>query len=414
MSAILKREIESIRLIDNHCHPGLALYFDNKPPEKRLAFAVDRFLHPRESRGEFDYQVELHYEAYEKLYGFSRADIDNPAQHPELEKRYQEKRQQTRTFIDQVMAASGIETIIGNFVLPDCLKNKPNVQFTPLIDQLVLPFDNTVLQNRVLGKSLIGLYRLLLDELKAKYDYQEAGFANYLQFIDRALQGYLDEGCCGLKFGIAYARTTLFENVPMARGPILYQRAIKGDAAAYVELQDLLVWYTMRRIVELDVPVQFHFAVTDHHIRSFNPMNLANLLEDEQLKNAKIVILHGGYPNFQNAETLALGGLANANNVYIDFSGRIMFANHPRIIARMLRTWLEKPALWNKLLYGSDIIWGERYLYTCARTGRDAVYLAINSLLEDHIISEETALKLARKLLRENALNLYQFTEGVK
>ena len=86
----------------------------------------------------------------------------------------------------------------------------------------------------------------------------------------------------------------------------------------------------------------------------------------------------------------------------------------PRSVLTMLRTWLEKPALWNKLLYGSDIIWGERYLYTCARTGRDAVYLAINSLLEDHILSEETALKLARKLLRENALNLYQFTEGVK
>jgi predicted TIM-barrel fold metal-dependent hydrolase len=110
---------------------------------------------------------------------------------------------------------------------------------------------------------------------------------------------------------------------------------------------------------------------------------------------------------------LALGGLATPNNVYIDLSGRIMFANHPKIIAETLRTWLEKPALWNKLLYGSDIIWGERYLHTCARTGRDAIYLALASMIDDKIIDEPLAVTLARKILRENALGLYRFTEGV-
>lgn len=409
----LKNEVEKVLLIDNHGHPGLAEFFDPYPPEQRLTFAVDKFRHPRDSQGEFDYQVDLHYQAYEKLYGFSRADLDNPAKEAELEFLYQQKRLDTGRFIDEVMAISGIEKIIANFVLPDSLKNKSNVQFTPLIDPLVLPFDNSALQNRVLGKSLMSLYRLLLDQLKTKYGYEEAGYHNYLCFIDRALEGYLAEGCCGFKFGIAYARTTFFENVSPAKGPILYQRAMTGDAAAYIELQDLLMWYTMRKIVALDVPVQFHFAITDHHIRSFDPLNLANMIEDEGLKNAKIVVLHGGYPNFRHAETLALGGLSSSNNVHIDFSGRIMFANHPKIIARMLRDWLEKPALWGKLLYGSDIIWGERYLYTCARTGRDAVYLAIESLLDDKIIGMETALELARKLLRDNACALYQFTDGV-
>jgi predicted TIM-barrel fold metal-dependent hydrolase len=74
----------------------------------------------------------------------------------------------------------------------------------------------------------------------------------------------------------------------------------------------------------------------------------------------------------------------------------------------LLRTWLEKPVLWDKILYGSDVIFGERYIYTCARNARDSVYYALAGMIEEDMIDEETAIMISGKILRENALRLYR------
>lgn len=402
----LKQTTDNIKIIDDHGHPGFAEYYEGVPKEKRVAFAVDTFKTPKEVSNGFTYLEQLHYEAYEKFYGFSKYDIDNPEKRNELQNKYDEKRKNLSSFLDEVMEAAGVETFIANYVIPDNIHNKKNIKFIPSIDGLVFPFDNTYLKERVLGKSFIGSYEYELQQLKEKYSYEEKGYYNYIQFIYKVLEGFVKGGVVGFKFSIAYARSTYFEKIDKKLGEELYEKSQLGNIESYNKLQDLLVWTIMRKIVELDMPVQFHFAITDNYVDYFDPLNLSNMLADEQLKNAKIVILHGGYPRFVNAETLALGGLT-PNNVYIDFSGRIMFANHPKIIAKMLRTWLEKPVLWDKLLYGSDVLWGERYLYTCARTARDAVYFALESMIDDEIINEETAIVIAKKLLRENSKKLY-------
>ncbi|WML37146.1 amidohydrolase family protein [Clostridium sp. OS1-26] len=403
----LREIIDNIKIIDDHGHPGFAEFFEGIPQEKRVAFAVDTFKTPKEISNGFPYLEQLHYEAYEKFYGFSKEDIDNTENMEKLQIKYDERRKDLNKLMDKVMEEAGVEALIANYVIPDKIKNKDSIKFIPSIDGLVFPFDNTYLKERTLGKSFIGSYEYLLEKLKQKYGYEEKGYENYIKFIHRVLEGYVKEGVVGFKFSIAYARSTYFENINLKCGEELYQKAKAGNISAYNKLQDLMVWTIMRKILELDMPVQFHFAITDNYVNYFDPLNLSNILEDEELKNSKIVILHGGYPRFTNAETLALGGLT-PNNVYIDFSGRIMFANHPKIIAKMLRTWLEKPVLWNKLLYGSDLLWGERYLYTCAKAARYAVYLALESMIDDEIINEETAIVIAKKILRENSKQLYK------
>lgn len=403
----LRKIIDNIKIIDDHGHPGFAEFFEEIPEEKRVAFAVDNFKTPKEISNDFPYLEQLHYEAYEKFYGFTKEDIDNIENREKLQIKYDERRKDLNKLMDKVMEEAGVETLIANYVIPDKIKNKDNIKFIPSIDGLVFPFDNTYLKERTLGKSFIGSYEYLLEELKQRYGYEEKGYENYIKFIYRVLEDYVEEGVVGFKFSIAYARSTYFENINPELGEELYEKAKDGNISAYNKLQDLIVWTIMRKILELDMTVQFHFAITDNYVNYFDPLNLSNILEDEELKNSKIVILHGGYPRFTNAETLALGGLT-PNNVYIDFSGRIMFTNHPKIIAKMLRTWLEKPVLWTKLLYGSDLLWGERYLYTCAKTARDAVYLALESMIDDEIINEETAIVIAKKILRENSKQLYK------
>lgn len=404
----LKQVIHQIQLIDDHGHPGFAQYFESLPKEQRIPFAVDLFKTPEESSAGFPYLRELHYEAYEKIYGFSRQDLQNPAKEAEIREIYEKKRQNLNQWFTELLDLSGVELLLANIAWPKGLENHPRLRFVPSVDCLVFPFDNSLWKKRTLSRYFIGYFEYALQEIKKKHGYVEQGFDGYINFVDQVLQSYYEQkNVAAFKFVIAYARNTLFEKINPTEAPVLYKKAHGGDPEAYRKLQDFLVWYILRKIVAYDMAVQFHFAITDNYVNYFDPLNLSNLLEDEELKDAKIVILHGAYPRYNNAEILALGGLT-PNRVCIDISGRIMFANHPRVIAKMLRNWLEKPLLWDKLLYGSDVLWGERYVYTCAKTGRQAVYDALAGMIDEGILDETTAIAIAKKILRENALSLYR------
>lgn len=403
----LKHTIESIKLIDNHGHPGFAEYFEKLPEKRRILFAEDSFKTPEEVAAGFPYVRDLHYEAYEKFYGFAKHQIQDFTQRQKLAEQYTTKRKNLVTLIDEVMEAAGVELLLANTAMPQSLRNKKNIGFVATLDPLIFPFDNFYLKQRSLSKSFLGFFEYMLEELKQKYSYEVETFSDYLRFVDHVIGGYVQEKTTAFKFFIAYARTTYFEKIELEQGSELFLKAKSGHIEAYRKLQDILVWYILRQIVRLDMAVQFHFAVTDNYVNYFDPLNLANILEDEELKTIKLVILHGGYPRYNNAEVMALGGLT-PNNVCIDISGRIMFANHPKIIAKTLRTWLEKPILWDKILYGSDMLFGERYIYTCARTARDSIYYALAGMIDEDIIDEEIGITIARKILRDNAIRLYK------
>ncbi|MDL2219719.1 amidohydrolase family protein, partial [Ruminococcaceae bacterium OttesenSCG-928-O06] len=173
--------------------------------------------------------------------------------------------------------------------------------------------------------------------------------------------------------------------------------------------QNHMAWYIMRHAAENDIPVQFHTALIDPCIDYTDPYSLVNFLQDDVGYNTKIVLLHAGYPLFTHAKAMAMAAKPlSQNNVYIDISGRVMFANDPNVIARMLRDFLDVPALWGKLLYGSDTLLGERFLFTAAHTARDAVYKATSAMLQEGMVTGELAIKIARDILRNNAIRLYK------
>lgn len=409
MSAKLRELIDSIQLIDQHGHPGFAGYFENFPPENRIIVAIDPYRSPEESSAGFPYLREAHYEAYEKIYGFSRQDISDPNKKGDLVGEYDRQRNNLKYLIDKAMDAAGVEILIANSFLHDDLKDKPRIKFIPSVDPLLFPFDNTYMTARgPLTSSTLAAFSHMLKIIKVKHNCSMQNFSEYLEFVDRVLDDFVKNGAVGLKFFIAYIRNTYCEKVEEIEGPLLFERAKRGESSAYTRLQDLLVWHIMRKSVEYNLPVQWHFALLDSYIDYLDCMNLQEMIQDPIVSKAKIVILHGGYPRFDHAELMALAGGLMPNNVYIDFSGRIIFMNHPRILAATLRKWLEKPILWDKIMYGSDVLWGERYIYVSSKVGRDAVYIALKSMIDDDIIDENTAMVIARKLLRENAQKLYK------
>lgn len=409
MTDKLRKTIDDIQLIDQHGHPGIAGYFESFPPEKRILLATDPYRSPEESSGGFPYLREVHYEAYQKIYGFSREDIDNPEKQNDLTREYDRHRHNLKHLVDKAMDAAGVEILIANSFLHDDLINKQNIKFIPSVDPFLFPFDNTYLTSRSpLNSSYIAAFEHMLDIIKVKYNFSLRNFTEYLEFIDAVLDEYVKNGVVGWKFLLACARNSYCEKVEEKEGYQLFERARKGESAAYTRLQDLLVWHIMRKSVEYKLPVQWHFSIIDPWVEYCDCLNISKMICDPIVSKARIVILHGGYPRYDHAELMALAGGLMPNNVYIDISGRIMFRNHPRILGATLRKWLEKPMLWDKIMYGSDVLWGERYIYVGSRVGRDAVYFALKSMLDDDIIDEETAITIARKILRENAINLYR------
>lgn len=403
----LKEAIDNIVIIDDHAHLGLVDYYADFPEQNRIPFVVDLFKTPAETSYGWDYLKELHYEAYDKFYGFSRADLKDPSKRETLTLAYQERRKDLGSFLQEIMAEAKIEKVLTNMRKPQSLANNAQIPLVPWLDCLILPFDNTYLKTRLLGSWYINCNEYELKLLKEKYSFTEGSFTDYFQFVDQVVADFIAGGSPALKFLLATQRHTHFEKVPEEKGPDLYEKAKQGDLAAYGQLQDLLVWHIMRLAIKHDVPVQVHCAVLDNSIDYYDALNWRNFVGDPEMSNLKLVILHASYPSFDHAQNLASAGLT-PNQVYIDISGRIMFGNHPQVIAKMLRKWLDVPMLWNKIIYGSDTLFGERFLYTCARTGRDGVYLALADMIEDEMISEETAVMIARKILRENALTLYK------
>ncbi|OGP68094.1 MAG: hypothetical protein A2V69_03815 [Candidatus Portnoybacteria bacterium RBG_13_40_8] len=408
MTKKLRESIDKISLIDQHAYPGLAGYFEDYPPENRLLTANDTYLNPNNSHADFPYLREAHYEAYEKIYGFNREDINNPDKQDDLFTEYDRQRNNLRYLIDKVLDTAGIETLIAaSFLNPD-LRNNPRIKFIPTVDPLLFPFDNTYLTNRnPLATSCIAAYDHTFNIIKVKNKYSSDNFFDYLEFVDRALDNFIKNGAVGFSFSFSFVRSAYCENIPQNEGLRIFEHAKKGDKNAYRKLQDFLVWHIMRKSIEYNLPVQWHLALSDNHIGCFDPLNLSEMICDPVVSEAKLVVLHGGYPRFDSAELLALARGLMPNNVYIDISGNIMFRNHPSILAGTLRKWLEKPPLWNKIMYGSGAHHGERYIYVCSKVGRDAVYLALKSMIDDNIIDEDTAMIIARNILRENAQKLY-------
>ena len=411
MYSRLRKEIDNLQIIDNHGHPGLAECIEEIPLSEnapKLVFAEDIYKTPQESARGFKYSEERHYEAYEKIYGFTREQIDNPEKRNKLAEIYEAKRKQMSKEIDNILDLSGVETLIANLGLPESYKKNPRIKHTPPLDPLIFPFNNNHYNKNQSGKAQLHIFEYRLKQWKKKHNYIEHGLQNYLKFIDQVIETHIAEGVVGFKFLIAYIRTTYFQKVEEKDAPDLYDKAMRGDLDAYHKIQDYFVWHIMKRIVSHDMPIQFHLAIIDSFVEDFDPLNLTVFIQDEELASAKIVVLHGGYPRYENAEILALAGVFPPNNVHIDISGRITLFNHPSILARSMRVWLEKPLLWNKIVYGSDVIWGERYIYTCANLIREAVYLALSGMIDDEIIDEDTAINISNNILRENAKKLYK------
>ncbi len=278
----------------------------------------------------------------------------------------------------------------------------------PFADALMYPLDNAPLIHHPDHKAFFPLEEKLL----RRY-YSESGVsgrpATLAEYLDKVVRATLERhkaaGAVAEKFEMAYLRSLDIGNPTRAAADAAYASGT-GD---YKALQDYIFRFIASECGRLGLAVHIHVAHGGggyFNVAGANPLLLEPLLDDPSLRRVNFVMIHGGWPF-----TAEVTPLLTKPNAYVDFSEQTAFTS-ARSVSDVLRKWLEYVP--EKVLFATDAYpeskelgWEEAGLIA-AKTGREALGLALTGMLEDHDITQERASELARMVLRDNARKLYK------
>ncbi len=410
----LLAEIETIEAIDNHAHPIRALRegeedreFDALIPDELEPGPLPLKLRP--DNPEF-------VGAWRALYGYAHDDMSEAHLREVIEAKKRIMREKGDGYPVWVLDRLGVETMLGNRVAMGRGLTAPRFRWVTYVDALMLPLD-TASERRV-NPDYAAFYppeeRLLRRYLSdLKLSAPPATLPEYLsQVVTPTLERQKSGGALAVKFEAAYLRALDFAAADEADAARVYARYARGTAepsiAEYKSLQDFLFRYVAREAGRLGLAVHIHTGVgvgSYYGIAGSNPMLLEPTFNDPALRKTSFVLIHGGWP-FDKQTTALLG----KPNVYADFSAQT-FIRYPRDLSETIRRWLEFAP--EKVLFATDAfaltpeVGWEEVGWLSARTGREALALALTGMLRDGEITRGRASDLARMVLRENAARLY-------
>jgi hypothetical protein len=393
-------EVQRIRAIDNHAHPVAAAI--NGPPDREFdALPVDN-MEPSSDPINLRPNAPVALEAVKQLYG-------SADRKPALE------REKQNDYPAWVLDQMGVDIMLANRVAMGPGIRPPRFRWVPYADALIFPLDNSGLAARNPDRKA---FFALEDALRRRY-LKEAGLeappatlADYLtRLVTPTLERHKQGGAVAEKFEAAYLRSLQFDAVDRVVADRIYARFAGGGVppeAEYKALEDFLFRYIAAECGRLGMAVHVHTMAGSgsyFDIAGANPLLLESVLEDPALRKTRFVMLHGGWPF-----TREITALLERPNTYLDYSAQDLLLP-PATLAVSIREWLE----WvpEKVLFGSDAypysdqLGWEESGWIAARTGRQALAIALTAMMRAGEISRERALELARLVLRENARRLY-------
>jgi predicted TIM-barrel fold metal-dependent hydrolase len=168
-------------------------------------------------------------------------------------------------------------------------------------------------------------------------------------------------------------------------------------------LRDFLIVRALELSIELNVPMQVHTGVGDYEIAldQCDPSLFYELLKDEKIRDATVVLVHSGFPNNQNAAFMA----SVLPNVFLDFSLTIPFLN-PVSSERLMEILEIAPS--SKIMYGSDGFNLPELFWYSTKVGRRALMKCFSQFIEGGVFNKDEINQKARRILFENANEMYQ------
>jgi len=237
------------------------------------------------------------------------------------------------------------------------------------------------------------------------------------QYVTRVIVPTLERqkngGAVAVKFEAAYLRSLEFAEPQPEQARRIYAQYAQGGAPSspdYLKVQDYLFREIARNAGQLGLAIHIHTGAGCggyFDLAGSNPNLLNSVLNDSSLRKTNFVLIHGGAGPYTKVASFLL----SKPNVYADFSEQDWMIS-PRALGAVVRDWLE----WypEKVLFGTDLFPGTAEIdwpeigYMIAVTARQGLGLALTGMVNDHEITRERALELARMALRENALKLYR------
>lgn len=224
--------------------------------------------------------------------------------------------------------------------------------------------------------------------------------------LNKEFESAVKKGITTLKNSTAYFRSLYFEDVSRKKAEEVFLQVMQSkDTPLNAEAAKPLADYMMHRILDqaqkYNVPIQIHTGLQagdGNYIENSNPALLANLFL--KYRNVKFILFHGGYPFGGEFGSLA----KNFRNVYLDLCW--LYIISPSYSQRYLNEWLETvPA--NKIMaFGGDYENVEN-IYGHLLFAKEVVGNVLTEKVRNRYFSEDEALKIARMILHDNAVNLF-------
>jgi len=224
--------------------------------------------------------------------------------------------------------------------------------------------------------------------------------------IDSVFNQDIKMGIQGAKFGVAYYRTLKFDEVSRETANAVFEK-MKADpdhVFSFEEakpLQDFMFFKLLSLCDKYKLPVQIHTGLqtgSGNDISNANPTGLTKAFF--KFPNLKFCLLHAGYP--YGGEMAALA--KNFPNVYIDMAWSAIISQSYTV--RYLQEFIETVPNNKIMAYGGDSQTVEG-AYGASILARETVELALTGMVKDGYLTEEEALDVANKVLRENAMSTY-------
>ena len=169
-------------------------------------------------------------------------------------------------------------------------------------------------------------------------------------------------------------------------------------------IRDFFAVMGLKKAGEYDIPIQFHTGFGSAPVLNLfeaNPMLLADILADDEIKETKVVITHSGFPF-----TRETGYLCSVfPNCYCDVTAISPYA--ALALKNALLEILEfAPA--NRIMFGSDgVIVPETYWLGITQ-GVRALGSALDELVTGDWITAREAIEFAELILNKTAKKLYK------
>jgi hypothetical protein len=312
-----------------------------------------------------------------------------------------------------------IETMFSNRVAMGRGLTPPRFRWVAFVDALMFPLSNEAAKKS--NPDYAGFYpaeERLLKRYVSESNVRTLPLTlnDYLaQVVTPTLERQKRDGAVAIKFEAAYLRLLDFAAPEPPLAHRVYKQYVRGGpppAREYKALQDFLFHYIAREAGRLGLAVHIHVleAFGGFYRQSgSNPLLLEPAFNDPTLRKTNFVLLHGGYPFTRQTKSLL-----SKPNVYADFSAQT-FVIYPRELSEILRNWLEGYP--DKVLFGTDafsfgpaVDWPE-VAWLSNTTARQALAIALTGMMNDKEINRDEAMHLARMVLRENAIKLYNLNQ---